>query len=70
MKKTILLAFALLSFVGAVAQNNNASSNYVPTAQNLAAREAFQDQKFGVFLHWGLYSMIGELQCRQVGGCH
>ena len=40
MKKTILLAFALLSFVGAVAQNSNASSNYVPTAQNLAAREA------------------------------
>ena len=60
MKKTILLAFALLSSVGAVAQNNNAPSKYTPTAQNLAAREAFQDQKFGVFLHWGLYSMIGE----------
>ena len=60
MRKTILLAFALLCAVGVKAKHGNAPENYVPTAQNLAAREAFQDQKFGVFLHWGLYSMIGE----------
>ena len=55
-----LAAFALLCAVGVKAKHGNAPENYVPTAQNLAAREAFQDQKFGVFLHWGLYSMIGE----------
>lgn len=32
---------------------------YQPTAANLAAREWFQDAKFGVFLHWGLYSQLG-----------
>jgi len=59
MKKTIFLTLALLACIGAKAQGNNASTDYVPTPQNLAAREAFQDQKFGVFLHWGLYSMVG-----------
>ena len=36
-----------------------AQTSYQPTAENLKAREQFQDQKFGVFLHWGLYSMMG-----------
>ena len=30
---------------------------YVPSAENLKSREAFQDDKFGIFLHWGIYSM-------------
>ncbi len=33
---------------------------YVPSAENLKAREEFQDNKFGIFIHWGLYSMIGQ----------
>lgn len=32
---------------------------YVPTAENIAAREWFQDAKFGVFIHWGVYSVAG-----------
>ena len=32
---------------------------YKPTAANMAARQWFQDAKFGVFLHWGLYSQLG-----------
>ena len=31
---------------------------YVPTEENLKSREEFQDAKFGIFLHWGLYSML------------
>ena len=23
-------------------------------------REEFQDRKFGIFLHWGIYSMLGD----------
>ena len=30
---------------------------YVPSAENQKSREAFQDDKFGIFLHWGIYSM-------------
>ena len=31
---------------------------YVPSADNLAAREQFRDAKFGIFIHWGLYAML------------
>lgn len=32
---------------------------YVPTPENLAARKAFQDDRFGIFIHWGTYSVLG-----------
>src|SRR5262249_57001370 len=31
-----------------------------PTATNLAAREWFQDARFGLFVHWGVYSVLGD----------
>jgi len=31
---------------------------YDPSADNLAAREWFQDAKFGMFIHWGIYSVL------------
>ena len=36
------------------------ADEYKPTAANLAAREAFQDAKFGMFIHWGVYSVLGK----------
>ena len=54
MKKALLLIAALLTGFCSMAQET-----YKPTAENLKAREQFQDEKFGIFLHWGLYSMIG-----------
>ena len=33
------------------------AQSYVPSYDNLKARDEFQDDKFGVFLHWGIYSM-------------
>src|SRR5688572_4789961 len=35
------------------------ADSYTPAPENLEAREWFQDAKFGVFLHWGLYSQLG-----------
>lgn len=32
---------------------------YEPAPENLKAREWFQDAKFGLFVHWGLYSVLG-----------
>ncbi len=32
---------------------------YTPTAENLAARREFQDDKFGMFIHWGASSVLG-----------
>lgn len=33
---------------------------YEPSEGNLQAREAFNDMRFGVFLHWGIYSMFAQ----------
>lgn len=47
----------LVCLVGLAGQAQNA---YVPAPENLKAREEFQDNKFGIFLHWGLYSMLAQ----------
>jgi alpha-L-fucosidase len=33
---------------------------YQPSAENLKARQEFQDAKFGMFIHWGVYSVLGD----------
>lgn len=52
MKKVTSLIIALLACVGAWAQ-------YQPSEEVLKSRQDFQDEKFGIFIHWGIYSMIG-----------
>lgn len=47
----IVAAFALLF-------NTQAQVPYTPTESNLQARTEFQDAKFGIFIHWGLYAML------------
>ena len=31
-----------------------------PSPENLKARQEFQDMKFGMFIHWGVYSVLGD----------
>jgi alpha-L-fucosidase len=35
------------------------SQSYQPTPDNLKERQWFQDNKFGLFIHWGVYSVLG-----------
>ena len=35
------------------------AQDYTPTAENLASRKEFQDNKFGMFIHWGASSVLG-----------
>lgn len=35
------------------------STEYVPSKENLQAREEFRNSHFGIFIHWGIYSMLG-----------
>lgn len=35
------------------------SQSYTPTAENLQQRAKFQDMKFGLFIHWGVSSILG-----------
>jgi alpha-L-fucosidase len=37
-----------------------AQKTYQPTKSNLAARQWFQDAKFGLFIHWGVYSVLAD----------
>jgi alpha-L-fucosidase len=36
------------------------AADYKPAPENLTAREWFQDAKFGLFIHWGVYSVLGK----------
>lgn len=37
-----------------------AQAGYTPSAANLAAREWFQNARFGLFVHWGVYSVLAD----------
>jgi alpha-L-fucosidase len=37
-----------------------AAPPYQPTEANLKARQWFQDARFGMFIHWGVYSVLGD----------
>lgn len=39
---------------------NAQTAVYTPTPENMKAREWFQDSKFGMFIHWGVYSVLGD----------
>ncbi|HEU0179884.1 MAG TPA: alpha-L-fucosidase [Blastocatellia bacterium] len=41
-------------------ENSIAQSQYQPTSENMEARRWFQDAKFGLFVHWGVYSVLGD----------
>jgi alpha-L-fucosidase len=52
MKKISLLFFSLCALMVQ-------AQTYTPTPANLAARKQFQDMKFGMFIHWGASSVLG-----------
>ena len=55
-KKIVLLAAMAAVAVSAL----KAQNTYTPTAENLESRKEFADMRFGIFLHWGLYSTFAQ----------
>ena len=53
LKWLFLFCFGVFAGTGLLAQD------YTPTPENLENREWFQDAKFGLFIHWGVYSVLG-----------
>ena len=53
----LLRAILLLAIT---ATTSLAQSTYQPTPENQKARTEFQDAKFGMFIHWGVYSVLGD----------
>ena len=57
MKRYIrILSIVLLGFC--VLGSGNVSAQQL-SAENLKAREEFSQARFGIFIHWGIYSMLG-----------
>jgi alpha-L-fucosidase len=54
MKKIVLLPIFLILFQLTV----SAQPGYEPAEENLQNREWFQEAKFGMFIHWGIYSVM------------
>lgn len=52
--KTQFLSFLLVFLLVTTAKSQTCQ----PTQENLQSRQEFRDAKFGIFLHWGLYSML------------
>ena len=50
----------ILAAILAAAAPAYAQKGYVPAKENLEAREAFEDMRFGIFIHWGIYSMYAQ----------
>jgi alpha-L-fucosidase len=50
--KTFVLLLSLLTL--------GSAQTYKPAESNLKARRWFQDSKFGLFIHWGVYSVLGD----------
>ena len=44
----------------ALAPATTPAQEYVPSPENLEARKVFQENRFGIFIHWGIYSMFAQ----------
>lgn len=55
MKRLFCIAFGLLCALAASAQKG-----YVPSEAIRKAQQEFQDDKFGIMICWGVYSMLGD----------
>ena len=61
MKKLSVLISCILCTSLVFAQNFvQPVPDYTPSAENIAGREQFQNMKFGLFIHWGIYSILGD----------
>ncbi len=55
MNKTIVFLLALFISITSMSQ-----APYTPSDSNLAARKQFEDARFGMFIHWGPFSIPGD----------
>ena len=54
--KRFFLFVALLCMAGAPLR----AENYKPTPENLQSRRQFSEDRFGIFIHWGIYSTFAQ----------
>ena len=54
MKRFFLLSVFFISIF------SSAQQKYIPSKENIEARKWFEEAKFGLFIHWGVYSILGD----------
>lgn len=61
MRKLIFICSFILIVMAVKAQEYTyPMPEYTPTEGNMEARKEFQDMRFGMFIHWGVYSVLGD----------
>ena len=55
MRIVFFIAAMLMAVLPAMGQKG-----YVPSAENVESRKEFGQARFGIFIHWGIYSMLGD----------
>ena len=56
--RKVLAVLVVLVVTGGLAPLG-AQEGYQPSPENLKARAWFQEARFGLFIHWGVYSVLG-----------
>ena len=54
MKRKLLLLFCLMGLCMSL------PAQYIPSEENLIARQKFEGFRFGIFIHWGIYSEFAQ----------
>ena len=65
MKKIIVTSLTLLALSASLFAQSPVVPQppvqpYTPSETNMQSREWFKNAKFGMFVHWGLFSLLGE----------
>ena len=60
MRNSLTKALMSLLFFYLMTLNLLHAQPYHPTTENLKNREWFENAKFGLFIHWGFYSVLGD----------
>lgn len=56
-----LKALAVGGLLGVLSFNSIAeTTTYTPAPENIEARKRYSHDRFGIFIHWGIYSMFGQ----------
>jgi alpha-L-fucosidase len=58
LSRAVWATAASLTLALTLAARVASAQGYTPSADNLASRERFQNDKFGLFIHWGVYSVL------------
>ena len=60
MRRIVKSILAATLLAAAAASSASAQENYQPSPEIVAAQEQFRENRFGIFIHWGIYSMYGQ----------